>query len=159
MFEPGNIVYHDKLVFNDRKVDNKKKRPCVVLFSKTIDDKEYICTCPLTSKIKTFNRFPKKYCLIKEVVHNYRKLSFASISNISLKEEKNTHYTNENVDKTTVDSIRNKLKEYNGKNKEYLIIKEYLEEVEQEEKRIANEEKIKRKALRKALRKASKSNC
>lgn len=137
MFKPGNIVYHDKLVFNDNQIDQKEKRPCVVIFSKIIDDKEYICTCPLTSQIKSFNKNPHKYCLIKEVVYNYKKLSFASIGNIKLQEENNTYYTNINIDDISVEIIRNKLLQYNSKkNKEYFEkIKEYLlETIKEEEK-------------------------
>lgn len=32
MFKLGEIVYHDKLYFEDKIFDSKYKRPCVVLY-------------------------------------------------------------------------------------------------------------------------------
>lgn len=32
MFKPGEIVYHDKQYFEDKILDSKNKRPCVVLY-------------------------------------------------------------------------------------------------------------------------------
>lgn len=159
MFMPGNIVYHDKLIFNDNSIDRKKKRPCVVLYSININDIEFICTCPLTSQIRTFNKHPKNYTLIKEVVYNYKKLNFANISNIGLHSSKNTHYTNINVDDLTVSNIRKRLKQYDGDGiKSLEKIKEYLEKVELEEETKDKEQKRLNKKLRKENRRMQKQN-
>lgn len=74
MFKSGEIVYHDELYFEDKILDSKYKRPCVVLYEIEIDGIKYVCTCPLTSQIKTFNKKPQNYVLIPTVIYNYRKV-------------------------------------------------------------------------------------
>lgn len=109
MFNEGDIVYHDNLYFQNKILDNKKNRPCVVLYEIEIDGINYVCTCPLTSQIKSFNKKPQNYVLIPDIIYNYKKISFANISSVGLREEENTHKTNILIDKTVVSLIKNKI--------------------------------------------------
>lgn len=107
MFEKGRIVYHDKVIFGDNQIDLKQKRPCVVLFSTEYDGKSYVCTCPFTSQVKSFNRHPECYEFISEQIYEYRKLSFAKLDSIRLYPIEETHRTPYVLDETIVDSIVN----------------------------------------------------
>ena len=107
MFEKGRIVYHDKVIFGDNQVDLKNKRPCVVLFSVEYNGKAYVCTCPFTSQVKSFNKHPEYYQFISEQIYDYRKLSFAKLNSIRLYPVEETHNTPYILDETIVDSIVN----------------------------------------------------
>lgn len=132
MFEPGNIVYHDNLIFNDSIKDNKEKRPCIVLFSIYRNNQAHVCTCPLTSQVKTFNKHPRKYLFIPEVIYNYKKLSFVKLEDIRFYKEEETHDTGLRVDNETLSILASKIKNYNPKKNKRLrevlnIVKEVYE--------------------------------
>ena len=80
MFKLGEIVYHDTLYFSDGQKDNKKNRPCIVIYNNP--DKKYGITIPLTSTIKSFNKNNKNYSFIPHVIYSERKLNFVKINNI-----------------------------------------------------------------------------
>lgn len=65
MYKIGDIVYFNHIKFKDGVVDNKMKRPCVVLCSYNEFEEESILFCmPLTSKITSLNKNPDNYMLI-----------------------------------------------------------------------------------------------
>ncbi len=68
MLKKGEIVYHDNLVFANNDVDKKKNRPCIVLFELVLEGKEYVCTCPLTSQVRKFNKHPNKFIFLPDVI-------------------------------------------------------------------------------------------
>ena len=116
MFEIGEIVYHDNFIFNDGEmIDEKENRPCIVLFTFNYNDRSIVCTCPLTTNIKSFNKYPGKYILIQEVIYNQRKLSFLNLENISIHEDSSTHKTNISVSKDVVNNIIFKFRGYSPK--------------------------------------------
>ena len=61
MVNVGDIIYFDELVFKNKMVDKKKKRPCIVLLAN--DETSKVMCVPLTSQIKSFNKYNYKYYL------------------------------------------------------------------------------------------------
>lgn len=157
MYKTGDVVYHDELYFNDKIKDNKKKRPCVVLFETTIDNKEYVCTCPLTSQVKTFNKNHNNYIFIPQVIYKYEKLSFAKVNSTSLKLLDNTHSTSISVDDRTVLLIKRKILTHEYENMEdvkyHLILNE--QKLISEEKELKKERKNLRKELKRQMKHAN----
>ena len=153
MFDVGEIVTHENLQFNDNHYDEKENRPCVVLFCIEKDDRYLICTAPLTSSVKSFNKKPYKYCLIPEVVYNYKKLNFVSLENISLHTENDTQSAEIHISEDEVKKIierfkmykphTDKLKDMYDEIMEYIAYTESLEE--KNKKEIAKELKRERK--------------
>ena len=76
MFKKGEIVYHDNLIFSDGCIDKKEKRPCIVLFEFYLNDIGYVCTVPITSSVKSFNKKNgyKSHRLISQTIYSYKKL-------------------------------------------------------------------------------------
>lgn len=127
MFEKGRIVYHDHLIFGDNEIDTKNKRPCVVLFSIEQDGKKYVCTCPFTSQVKTFNKKPNLYKFIPEQIYEYKKLSFAKLDSVRFYSERETHATPYILDEQIVDSIIESFYRMKKRNTRIEEIKYYLE--------------------------------
>lgn len=154
MFEIGDIVYHDKLVFSDKTKDGKKNRPCIVLFSIFKNNQGYVCTCPLTSHVKTFNKRPYNYLFIPEVVYNYRKLNFAKLNDVNFYKEENTHHTGIKVDIDIVKLLKNKIIIRENKNQVALYneVRKYLNYIELFEY-IENQEIKKQIKLQRTLKK------
>lgn len=150
MYKAGDIVYHDELYFCDNEKDQKEKRPCVVLFETTIDNKEYVCTCPLTSQVRTFNKNYNNYIFIPQVIYKYETLSFAKVNSTSFKTLDNTHSTSISIDERSVLLIKQKILTHDYKNLK--VVKQEL--ILNEQKLIAEEKELKkqRKALRKELK-------
>ncbi len=113
MFKKGDIVYHDNLIFADNCKDIKKDRPCIVFGEFKINEESRICTCPLTSSIKSFNKNPEKYTLITKPIYSERKLSFAKLDNILINKVENTHHTGLMLDENSVDKIIGKIIDIN----------------------------------------------
>lgn len=126
MFIKGEIVYHDNIIFPDGIEDSKKCRPCIVLFELVLEGNLYCVTCPITSKVNKFNRFPENLMLIPDVVYSYRKLSFAKTNQFLLKPISQTHKTGKFVRKDFADKLIEKLKE--SKIEEYDFLRKYLME-------------------------------
>lgn len=124
MFKKGEVVYHDDLVFLDGVKDPKKDRPCIVLFELVVGTTNCVLTCPMTSQLKQFNKFPNKHMLVPCTVYNYHKFSFAQINRFILKPLSQTHSAGIFVEETFVDKIIEKLKESNTP--EYEILKNYV---------------------------------
>lgn len=157
MFNEGDIVYHDNLYFQNKILDNKKNRPCVVLYEIEIDGINYVCTCPLTSQIKSFNKKPQNYVLIPDIIYNYKKISFANISSVGLREEENTHKTNIPINKTVVSLIKNKI--MNSKISELKEIKQQLLQIEKDkEKSTENQKKLSKQLKNEKRRNAKRAN-
>ena len=157
MFKSGEIVYHDELYFEDKILDSKNKRPCVVLYEIEIDGINYVCTCPLTSQIKTFNKKPQNYVLIPTVIYNYRKISFANISNTRLRKFENTHKTNIPLDEVTVSLIKQRI--IKSKINSLQEIKEQLLKIENDEiKNKKNEKALIKKMKNEKRRNAKRAN-
>lgn len=112
MFEPGAIVYHKHLVFNDGKKDNKNKRPCVVLFSVETKETIKICTCPFTTNVNRFNKDGSRYQFIPEAFKN-RNLNFVKIDNAAFHELEDTYRIEcPAVSKTTLSTLFLRIKDY-----------------------------------------------
>lgn len=157
MFNEGDIVYHDNLYFQNKILDNKKNRPCVVLYEIEIDGINYICTCPLTSQIKSFNKKPQNYVLIPDIIYNYKKISFANISSVGLRKEEDTHKTNIPIDKKVVSLIKDKI--MNSKISNLKEIKQQLLQIENDkEKSIKNQKKLSKKLKNEKRRNAKRAN-
>lgn len=112
MFEPGTIVYHKHLVFRDGNKDNKKRRPCVVLFSVETKEAIKICTCPFTTNVNHFNKDRSRYQFIPEAfkVHN---LNFAKIDNAAFHEVEDTYCIEcPAVSKATLSILLLRIKDY-----------------------------------------------
>ncbi len=109
MFKKGDIVYHDDFKFLDGTKDQKIKRPCLVLFSVVLEDGEYVCTCPFTSQVNTFNKRPYNYQFVPYVIYNYKKLNFIKLNCASIYKGESTHSTGMKLDSKTVNSVVQKL--------------------------------------------------
>ena len=156
--ERGDIVYHDELIFIDNTKDNKKKRPCVVLFSETKEDGEYICSIPLTSKVKTFNKHPNNYVFIPQTVYDYKTLSFARLDGAVFNKIDNVHDTGLKINQETIKCILekiDKIKVESRKRKKYKHIKKVLKYIDLFDKlekmdKISNKRQEKNKKRRSA---------
>ena len=152
MFKLGEIVYHDTLYFSDGQKDNKKNRPCIVIYNNP--DKKYGITIPLTSTIKSFNKNNKNYSFIPPVIYSERKLNFVKINNIIKNSYDNTHTTSMIIDKETLVLILNKALKLKSNSKFRDLFIDIIENIKFEEK-----EQIKIKKLEKInKRKQAKRN-
>lgn len=127
MFRKGDIVYHKQVIFEDGVVDQKEKRPCVVLFELERNNQRYVCTCPFTSQVRSFNKKPHRYKLIAESIYSYKKLSFAKITSTRLYLEEETYETNCSLPIDEVNDICLKLIALNTKKENLKEIKKFLE--------------------------------
>ena len=150
MFEKGEVVYHNDLVFINNFKDTKIDRPCIVLFELIVGSELYVCTCPLTNQVRTFNKHPGKYMLIPDTIYNYHKLSFAKLDCFVLKKASETHKTNIFVNHKTTDKLIVALS--NTNNDEYEILRNYIEQ--NKGKLLSQKEKIKKKTSSQNKRKA-----
>lgn len=152
MFKLGEIVYHDTLYFSDGQKNNKKNRPCIVIYNNP--DKKYGITIPLTSTIKSFNKNNKNYSFIPHVIYSERKLNFVKINNILKNSYDNTHTTSMIIDKETLVLILNKALKLKSNSKFRDLFIDIIENIKFEEK-----EQIKIKKLEKInKRKQAKRN-
>ena len=125
MFKKGEIVYHDNLIFCNGKKDKKKYRPCVVLFEFFINDIGYVCTVPITSSIKSFNKHDC-FILLSQILYSYKKLNFAEINNLLLNPSIETHRTNIVLNKRDLEVILKKVSNYNYNSMQETILKNTL---------------------------------
>lgn len=157
MFKPGDIVYHDELYFQNKMLDRKINRPCVVLYEIMIDGINYVCTCPLTSQVKTFNKKPQNFVLIPTIIYNYKKISFANITGVGLRKEENTHKTSIPLNEVTVSLIKEKI--LRSEIIELKEIKRQLIEIKNNEKKVSkNEKKLTKKIKDEKRRNAKRAN-
>ena len=133
-------------------MDNKEKRPCIVLATEE-ETSKVICV-PLTSQIDSFNKYNYKYCLIPMVIYDYRKMSFASLENLMIRDYADIHDTGIRVDEQVVDRIINKISDisylYDKETFERLMVNREI--IKQEEKKKARERKQLRKIMRKNMK-------
>lgn len=101
----GDIVYFDNLVFKDKIKDNKEHRPCIVL-AHSLDK---VAVVPLTSQVKSFNRYNFKYSFIPIVIYNYHKFSFASLENLMINPIDEANGTGLSIDVSVVNQIYEKI--------------------------------------------------
>lgn len=114
MFKKGDIVYHDILSFTNGYIDSKKNRPCIVLFTTDNKDDTLVCTCPLTSQIRSFNKCPECYYFIPDVIRNSHKLNFAELGDYSFHKESETHHIGDgiNIGDEMTNEIIDKINQY-----------------------------------------------
>ena len=144
MFKIGEIVYHDTLHFKDGKKDNKKNRPCIVIYNNPAQ--KYVITIPITSTTESFNKNNKNYSFIPHVIYSERKLNFVKINNILKNSYDNTHTTSMIIDKETLILIlilnkALKLKSNSKFRDLFIDIIENIKFEEKEQKRIKKLEK------------------
>lgn len=156
MFKLGEIVYHNELHFLDKIMDNKRNRPCIVIFNDEINQK--VITIPLTTKINSFNKHYNNYVFIPHIIYNYRKLNFVKIDNLLVNEYCNTHSTNMILDKETLLHILKKALT-NSQNKKYeMIIEDNIHKIETLIKQEEKEKKHIKKLERTRKRQKAKRN-
>lgn len=146
MFKIGEIVYHGTLYFSDGQKDNKKNRPCIVIYNNP--DKKYVITIPITSAIKSFNKRNQNYSFIPHIIYNEKKLNFVKINNILKNNYDNTHTTSMIIDRETLMSILNKALTLKSNSKFHDLLIDIIENIkfeEKEQKRIKKLEKINKK--------------
>lgn len=147
MPEIGSIVYFENLTFHNNIKDYKTHRPCIVL--EMIDDK--IFCVPLTSQIKSFNNHNFKYCLIPTVIDNYKKMSFASLENLTMKNLEEANDTGIKVSNEVVERIITKINQ-----NAYLLPTEYIDILNSVHQERLREEKHQKKLQKQILRKQKK---
>lgn len=148
MYNAGDIVCFEEYKFKNRVIDNKKFRPCVVLFSIDNLENTTICVLPLTSQTKSFNKNPNKYFLISTVVYNYEKLSFVKIDCPSFHDSKDPIDTGIKLSEYDINSLKEKMLR-NTENEYIKKILTYNNLFEQLEKKNQAKEKKKIKKLKK----------
>jgi hypothetical protein len=89
----GDIVYHDRIVFPAGRKDEKKNRPCILLYMTENEKDPLICSCIITSQVATFNKHPDRLWLVPFPLYSERKLSFAKLDRIVFNNEGETHHT------------------------------------------------------------------
>lgn len=129
MIEKGKIVYHDQVIFGDNQIDNKKNRPCIVLFSIDTKEKSYVCTCPLTSQVRSFNKDSRRKKFIPEQIYHYKKLNFAKLDSVRLYPIEEIHETCYSISDECVEYIINSIlnMKLSIKEKRLNIIKQLLQ--------------------------------
>lgn len=161
--EKGDIIYHKELIFNDKVKDKKQDRPCVVIFREDRLDGEYVYSVPLTSQVKAFNKKPKSYCLMPEIIYNYKKLSFAKIEGVTCSRIDNICETGLKIDETTMEVIIRKIENIKVKKqqkelyehiKKILIYIKLFDELEKKEQN--KERKLKKAEKRRKSKQISK---
>lgn len=156
MFESGNVVYHDNLKFKDNVYDSKPKRPCIVLYTIEREDGLYICTCPITSQIKSFNKYPDNHFLIPEVIYNEKKINFAKLNNLDYHHESVTHETGISIGENSMNLLIERIINYNTEDNDIIQIKEYLKSIKTI-KDMEQKQKIKKLSKNEKRRIAKKS--
>lgn len=131
----GDIVYFDKLIFRDGKIDNKENRPCVVLSTYNKDDREYLICLPITSSVNSFNKAGYKHVLIPESIYNYRKMCFAKLDNLFIQNIELAHKTNISLHSVSMRIIKRRIYEYHDKSSLYeltrlLLMKESMNKLD-----------------------------
>jgi hypothetical protein len=133
MFNSGDIVQSDKLILIDNKIDNKKNRLCVVLFSLELESGNKVFACPLTKQTKAFNKHSENYFFIPSVIEKFFQFDFAKLDNIVVFDESDLHSTTIKLDELTVNRILEKIKKYEPKTKQieqYEYIKKIIQYIE-----------------------------
>lgn len=150
MFKKGEIVYHDNLIFSDGCIDKKEKRPCIVLFEFYLNDIGYVCTVPITSSVKSFNKKNgyKNHRLISQTIYSYKKLSFYKIDTLSINPIDETHKTNIALCDDEIKMLEKNIVSYEYKRILDILIKNFIVKQNKEEKKL---KKIKRKELKREI--------
>lgn len=133
MFKPGDIVQSDKLIIIDNKVDNKKDRLFVVLFSLDLESGIKVFACPLTKQIKTFNKHPENYFFIPSAIEKYFQFDFAKVDNVVVFNDSELGNVLTRLDEVTVNRILDKIKTCSPKAKQleqYEYIKTIIQYIE-----------------------------
>ncbi len=156
MFKPGDVVYHDFLVFSDGGIETTKNkiRPCIVLNRVEYNGVAFVVTVPCTTQLKTFNKHPDQYFIVPERMFG-KQYSFIRYQNVGIHLESQTYPMNCIVSEQTVSFIIEKILKYNGNihSETYQLLLKQKQEME-EAKRL---EKHKRKMLRKMKKKSQLS--
>ena len=128
MYRLGDIVYFDNLKFPGGYDDEKKNRPCVVLFEE--DDNIYCFT--ITSSTKMFNKKPNNFILISNVLYNYHKLSFINLKSMIKRNKNDANYEGK-INHENILLLKERIKTLKDNNEKFKFIYDNIEN---------NEEKI-----------------
>ena len=137
----GDIIYYKKLTFSDGVNDIKQNRPCIYLFDEKIGNKYYTYSIPITSNVKSFNKFSNDLVFIPETIYSYRKLSFAQIGNIVVLPTEQVVDTGLRLSTHTMINIINRVYSYKAFSKDakyiqlYKDVKNILGYIEPKQKR------------------------
>lgn len=163
MFNPGDIVFQKNTLVNKKNFkDNKDNRLSVILFEIKINDKDYVCSCPITNHVQTIKNFKKNSIYIPFQILNDYKYCSIKIDSLYLYPVEEIKLSGLNLNEKTMlkiyDNILNldnnetvfNLEELNIIKNNIEIIKNNLDKTQKkklkEEKRLR---KIKRKELKK----------
>ena len=128
--ETGTIVTLNNIAFSDGVKDKKKNRPCIFLFKKEIDSKEYAYIIPLTSNVKRFNKDYNRYVFIPKKIYSERKLSFAKVDGIICVPLEQVISCEIRLDNRTMVQILSKIKHYAQTRNKTDKMEETIEELE-----------------------------
>lgn len=158
MFNIGDIVCHDNIVFNNNMIDTKINRPCIFLFGIKLNDIGYACTCPIISGIESFNKHKgAKHYLISQPIIKYETLSFAKTDNLLIIPMEETYrYDDITLNNHDLENIIDKICHYNYNTNIENYLKNYLNTLKISKKELERLEKQKRKQLRKEKIKQAK---
>lgn len=106
----GDFVRQKEIIFYDGVIDEKKGRPCLVLFEFTNKRGTFVCTCPVTSQIATFNKFSGNYFLIPTIFYDPKKLSFVKIDCANIYPLNEAKIINRTLDDAILKRILDKVK-------------------------------------------------
>lgn len=165
MFNAGDIVLQKETMVNGKNCkDNKKDRLSVILFNIEIDDKKYVCSCPITNrKIHLYSK-PDKFLYIPYQILSDSKLCTVKLDSAFIYPEDEITFTGLKLNKETVLKLYNAILnlEVDLNKEHYEIIKNNIRvlanKISEEEKRKIKEEKKLRKKLRNEKRKEFKKH-
>lgn len=144
--ELGSIVYKNNLKFNDGETDIKQHRPCIFLYEEIIGNRKYAYIMSLTSKLNSFNKHYYKHVFVPESIYNYRKLSFAKLSDVAMVLSEDLIEVGQRLSESTIINIINRLNEYEPKPEYkdfYDDVRKVLNYIKPEEQK-AKQKKLKR---------------
>lgn len=117
-FSVGDIVYFNRLKFNDGDIDKKEKRPCIILNIKNNNSGNPLLYCiPVTTNTLRFNNHNNEYVMIIEPIYNYKKISYAKLNNLFLVNAMYAHKTEIKLSQKCINIITEKLKLYYSEQK------------------------------------------
>lgn len=148
MYKLGDIIVTDKIKFRDGTYDNKKNRPCMVLFSY----EDYVFCLPCTSQTKSFNKNPNDYFIIPTIIFSEKKLSFLKLNNLLKINNKIVRDTGLSVGLTeqNIRLLRKRISNFSEKGfEEYILLEKIFELDDKLKKQQAKDRKLEKKLKRK----------
>ena len=110
MIKPGSIVLQKNTLINKINYkDNKTNRLSVVLFEFKKDNKDYICSCPITNRKQISKNVPKNLLFIPYEILNDNKLCCIKLDSVFFYPKNEISDTGLNLKEQTVLKIYNSL--------------------------------------------------